>query len=154
MIPFNGDIKTLDDVKAAYPKSFDMNLLTNKRVKIFEKEILQELIDDEIGMCELRDEICPSVISLRKRFAPVAQAKAAYKLLWCGVHLGDQMLKYHWELKDMWTLIRRMQKAGYDPFNTEEDTAAEFIESLPNYGYKLMKINNEKEFFAYNPKGN
>lgn len=65
----------------------------------------------------------------------------------------DQMRKFGWRTADLHILIKRMQIMGFDPYSTTEDTAGAFIESLPHYGYKIMKKKDGTTFMAYNPKG-
>jgi hypothetical protein len=143
----------MDDVRKAYPQSFDLCFLNRKEVLQFTKDELSTLIDDAKWEIQTGAAKRKHPNTLRKELLPIAQAKALYHFLWSIDHITDQMVKCGWKPKDIVTLIRRMEHAGYDPYSTEEDTAGQFIESLTQLGYKKVKTQTGHEFFVYNPKG-
>lgn len=153
MIPFNHNIKSFEDVKKEYPKFFDLSFLNNKKVKKFTEEELNLLVEDSLDEAAFKGVRPKSIKQLRAIHLPTAQAKALYRYLWAIEHITDQMVKWGWDSRDIVTLIRRMEKAGYDPYSTTEDTAGQFIESIEGHGFKKITTKYGDEFMVYNPKG-
>lgn len=84
----------------------------------------------------------------------VAEARGVYNWLWAVDHINDQMIKWGWDLKDIKTLMKRMVKAGYNPWSLTEDTVGDFIYSLPGHGFYEIALKDGKESFtAYDPTG-
>lgn len=136
MIPFK-KVNSLEDVKKEYPYWFDEKLFSNTKVK--------ELINEEYKELSAR--------RVKGNINELAKFRGVYRYLWCLEHCMDQMRKFGWRTADLHILIKRMQIMGFDPYSITEDTAGAFIESLPHYGYKIMKKKDGTEFMAYNPKG-
>ncbi|MGA9189762.1 MAG: NUMOD4 motif-containing HNH endonuclease [Methanosarcina sp.] len=152
MIPFK-KVNSLEDVKKAYPSAFDKSLLNFNVVKNFVPGELDLLIEDEIDRCLWAEEKPKSRAALALIYTPVAQAKALYHFLWSIDHVTDQMVKWGWDPKDISTLMKRMQKKGYDPYSIDEDTAGKFIESLKGFGFKKIETRYGDEFYLYDPSG-
>jgi hypothetical protein len=153
MSPFNHDIKSFEDVKKEYPRYFDLEFLKHDKVKKFIEEELNMLVEDSLDEAAFRGVRPKSIKQLRAIHLPTAQAKALYRYLWAIEHITDQMVKWGWNGKDITTLIKRMEKAGYDPYSTTEDTAGQFIESLKGHGFKKITTKYGDEYMVYNPKG-
>ncbi len=84
----------------------------------------------------------------------VAEARGVYNWLWAVDHINDQMIKWGWDLKDIKTLMKRMVKAGYNPWSLTEDTVGDFIYSLPGHGFYEIALKDGKgSFTAYDPTG-
>jgi len=83
----------------------------------------------------------------------VSEAKGVYDYLWAIDHINDQMIKWGWDLHDISTLIRRMIKAGYNPWSLTADTVGDYIYNLSGHGFYEVSINNEEPFLAYDPHG-
>lgn len=152
MIPFK-NVNTLEEVKKEYPRFFDLKFLRNEKVKKFTEEELNLLVEDSLDEAAYKGVRPKSVSKLRIIHLPTAQAKALYHYLWAIDHITDQMVKWGWDSKDIVILIKRMEKAGYDPYSTTEDTAGQFIESLKGHGFKKVITKYGDEFTVYNPKG-
>lgn len=128
MIPFNQDIKTIEEVKKEFEFLGDISsFMKDKKVKKFYNE--------ELKTAKTVEE---------------AKAKALYHFVWSLTHVFDQMVKYGWNPDDLRLLIKRMERAGYDPYSITEDTAGAFIESRPSKGFP-EKIINGKRFRLYDP---
>lgn len=153
MIPYNHKIKNMSEVEKAYPGMVDLSLLSNNTVKRFIREEMKELIDDELDRCLWAEEKAKPVQALEFIFTDIARARALYHFLWSVDHITDQMVKWGWDPKDISTLMKRMQKKGYDPYSIEEDTAGRFIESLHGFGRKKVETKSGRVFHVYNPKG-
>ncbi|KKG94573.1 hypothetical protein [Methanosarcina mazei] len=94
---------------------------------------------------------CVAVLNELNR---VAEAKGVYDWLWAVDHINDQMIKWGWDTNDINTLIKRMIKAGYNPWALTADTAGEFIYRLPGHGFYEVTLENGKgSFNAYDPTG-
>ena len=152
MIPFK-NVNTLEEVKKEYPKLFDLAFLNNKEVKKFTEEELNLLVEDSLDEAAFKGVRPKSTKQLKILHLQTAQAKALYHYYWSIDHVFDQLTKWGWDGKDIFILIRRMEKAGYDPYSTTEDTAGQFIESLKGYGFKKVTTKYGDEFTVYNPKG-
>lgn len=147
MVTFKTDIQTIEEIKKEIPYVHNLEYFyTDKRVLKLTDKIYKELYTEEqdyIGKVSKAKSI-----ELKEK----ARIKAIYLYLWSIENITWQMLQFGWNQKDILILIKRMEKAGYNPYSTTENTAAQFIESLPGYGYQERSVNG-KTFKAYMPRG-
>lgn len=153
MIPFNKSIRSFDDVKQEYPAWFELSWLKYKQVKKFVIDELNILIEEELNRCDFEGEKPKHKQTLNAIYTSTAQAKAIYHYLWSIDHITDQMIKLGWKQKDIMILIKRMEKAGYDPYSITEDTAGRYIESIRGHGFKTVQTKNGDTFRVYDPRG-
>ena len=153
MIPYNlQDIHTIDDMVKEYPCLSDMALLGNKTVKQLIKEELVDLIDTAHDNDIFEGDKAKPDSFYSRICMPCAQARGLYHYFWSMEHVTSQMVKWGWKATDINLLIRRMQKAGYDPYSITEDTAGQFIERLPGHGCKTIRTKYGEEFTVYDPR--
>ncbi|MDR7665502.1 hypothetical protein RG963_06855 [Methanosarcina sp. Z-7115] len=154
MLPYRKDtINSILDVQKRYPGLCDSSLLSLSIVKKFVKEELKELVEDELDRCEWAEEKAKPINSLEFIYTDIARARAIYHFLWSVDSITDQAVKWHWQVKDVPVLMKRMKAAGYNPWSTTEPTTGQYIESLPGYGRKEVKTKSGRTFHVYNPKG-
>lgn len=148
MIPFNYNIKTLEDVQNEF-KFLDVKEFLNKAdvIKLAEKEFKELKADEEYYSGR---KISKARLVIMKE---VATAKGLYKFLWAVENTTDVMLKWGWNQTDIVKLMDKAKKAGYNPYDDTRNGVGEYIESLPGYGYSMKTIKN-KTFRAYDPWGN
>jgi len=140
MIPYK-NVNSIEEVKQIYPSIYGD--------WVYKKKKVIEFIEEELEA--LRERQNRGKISLHMRLT--AEAKGVYRYLWVIDHITDQLVKWGWDTTDIVILITRMKRAGYDPYSTTEDTAGQFIESLPGHGFKTIQTENGDEYLVYNPKG-
>jgi len=62
------------------------------------------------------------------------------------------MAKYGWHPKDLQLVLKRAERAGFNPYSEDEYAVARYIESLPGCGYIEKEINGRVGRF-YCPRG-
>ncbi len=146
MTTFKPHIQTIEEIKIEFP------FIKNIERFIIDKRVL-ELTDKIYKKLYIEETDCTGKVSKERsiELKEKANIKAVYLFLWSIENITWQMLQYGWKQKDILILIRRMEKAGYDPYSTTENTTALFIESLPGMGYKERTVNG-KTFKAYMPR--
>lgn len=148
MIYFNGKIKTLNEVKEIYSHIKDIeNLLKLKIVKKLINEEYFELFDEE--------KFYEGKVTAERntQLKEIVEARGLYRFLWGVDHINDQLLEAGWNTKNIVTVIKRMRRAGFDPYSTTEDTVAQFINSLNGNGF-VEKTIKGKTLRVYSPHGN
>jgi hypothetical protein len=148
MIPYNHKIKSVNEVKETYSHIKDIDgLMKTSIVKKFITEEYLELYEDEKFY---EGKVTPEKDLL---FKEIAAARGLYRFLWGVDHITDQMISAGWNPKHIVILIKRVQRAGLDPYSTTNDTVDEFIDGLKGGGF-IEKTIKGKTFHAYSPNGN
>ncbi|AKB68258.1 hypothetical protein [Methanosarcina mazei] len=115
-------------------------------------KVTEKQFDYYIGF--KRDEWEGYCVAVLNEINKVAEARGVYNWLWAVDHINDQMIKWGWDLKDIKILVKRMVKAGFNPWSLTEDTVGDFIYSLPGHGFYEIALKDGKESFtAYDPTG-
>lgn len=160
MIPNKADkINSILDVEEEFPEQFNIADLNKRRVKVFIKELLNEHIENAMNKYEFEYDIGlyprkPSKTQLTREYIDIATAKGLYRYYWCKCNVLDQIAKFGYKDKDLDTLIKRMEGTKkFSPWNMEEPTAGQFLESLKNYGCKRIQTEDGDEYFVHNAKG-
>jgi len=143
MIPFNYNIKTLEDVQKEF-SFFDVKEFLNKAdvIKLAEKEFKELKADEEYYSGR---KISKARLAIIKE---VATSKGLYRFLWAVENTTDCMLKWGWKATDIVTLIDKAKKAGFNPYDETDDNVGHYIESIPGYGYSMKTI-KDKTFHVY-----
>ena len=148
MAQYNHNIETIDQVKRIYHNICNIDkLLNNNFVKTLIDKKYIELYEEE--------KFYFKKVSKKKdaEFKKLAEARGLYQFLFCWERALETMIKWGWQGTDILVLIKKMEKAGLDPFSITENTAATFIESLPSHGFQEHTIRGNT-FRSYNPHSN
>lgn len=143
MLPYNYNIKTMDDVRKAYNYLNPLDFINKAdAIKLIEKEYRALKADEEYYT---NRKIPKATLIIMKE---VATCRGLYRYLWGVENTTEVMLKWGWKASDIVTLMEKAKKAGFNPFNEKDDAVGHYIESIPGYGY-TMKTVEDKTFTVY-----